>query len=265
LGHLLRRAFYDRSREKGYILPVSFKQKWISYQQKEARGWRYYPQYGNDLAQAYRLYTLALAGSPDLSSMNRMRETQGISNESKLRLALAHALAGQKSAGELLLAKTNIDEDKRPNYYDYYYGSPERNRAMTLEPWCCLAKNSAHLHSYQLAKSPIVPEWMSTQTTAYSLYAMSKFAKSNGSKGIEVQYQGWEIGDHFDGQNLRRPNLEPESRKQFGKKTPKAIQFMFVCSTQVFYRLGKNRRYKVIWRLRLYLKTAKDKSLKLAK
>jgi hypothetical protein len=101
------------------------------------------------LAQAYRLYTLALAGSPDLSSMNRMRETQGIQRK-QIATGIG-ALAGQKSAGELLLAKTNIDEDKRPNYYDYYYGSPERNRAMTLEPWCCLAKNSAHLHSYQLA------------------------------------------------------------------------------------------------------------------
>jgi uncharacterized protein YfaS (alpha-2-macroglobulin family) len=29
---------------------------------------------------------------------------------------------------------------------------------------------------------------MSTQTTAYGLYAMSKFAQSNGSKGISIQY-----------------------------------------------------------------------------
>ncbi|HOZ74748.1 MAG TPA: MG2 domain-containing protein [Flavobacterium sp.] len=181
--------FMIEAEKKGYILPVSFKQKWISYQQKEARGWRYYPQYGNDLAQAYRLYTLALAGSPDLSSMNRMRETQGISNESKLRLALAYALAGQKSAGELLLAKTNIDEDKRPNYYDYYYGSPERNRAMTLETLVLLGqKQRAFATAIKLANRLSSAEWMSTQTTAYSLYAMSKFAKSNGSKGIEVQF-----------------------------------------------------------------------------
>jgi hypothetical protein len=40
--------------------------------------WRFMSSYGNDLAQSYRLYTLALAGSPDLSSMNRLRETKGI-------------------------------------------------------------------------------------------------------------------------------------------------------------------------------------------
>jgi hypothetical protein len=63
---------------------------------REAKQWRFTPQYGNDLAQAYRLYTLALAGAPDLSAMNRLRETANISNESKLRLAAAYALAGQK-------------------------------------------------------------------------------------------------------------------------------------------------------------------------
>jgi hypothetical protein len=35
-----------------------------------------YTTYGNDLAQAYRLYTLALAGAPDLSAMNRLRDRQ---------------------------------------------------------------------------------------------------------------------------------------------------------------------------------------------
>lgn len=89
----------------------------------------------------------------------------------------------------MLLAKTNIDEDKRPYYYDYYYGSIERNRAMTLETLVLLGqKQRAFATAIRLAKEMSSAEWMSTQTTAYSLYAMSKFAKSNGSKGIEVQF-----------------------------------------------------------------------------
>ncbi|PTT09380.1 hypothetical protein DBR27_06825, partial [Flavobacterium sp. HMWF030] len=57
-GHFLIEA-----EKKGYVLPINFKSKWISYQQKEAKQWRFEPKYGNDLAQAYRLYTLALAGN----------------------------------------------------------------------------------------------------------------------------------------------------------------------------------------------------------
>ncbi|WP_300569200.1 MG2 domain-containing protein [Flavobacterium sp.] len=182
-GHFLLEA-----EKKGYVLPINFKSKWLSYQQKEAKKWRFEAKYGNDFAQAYRLYTLALAGSPDLPSMNRLRETNGISNESKLRLAAAYALAGQKQAGMSLLLKSKIDEeDTRYSYY--YYGSSERNRAMTLETLILLGqKQKAFTTANKLAKEMSADRWMSTQTTAYSLYAMSKFAKFNGGKGVDISF-----------------------------------------------------------------------------
>lgn len=181
-GHFLIEA-----EKKGYALPLNTKKQWIGYQQKTARAWRYYKEYRNDFAQAYRLYTLALAGSPDLSSMNRLRETAGIGNESMLRLAAAYALAGQKSVGQQLLGQSNLDAESDYNYY--YYGSPERNRAMALETLVLLGQQSkAFAMATKLAKAMSSNQWMSTQTTAYSLYAMSKFAKGNGTKGIDVSY-----------------------------------------------------------------------------
>lgn len=184
-GHFLIEA-----EKKGYVLPVSFKSKWISYQQKEAKQWRYEKQYGNDFAQAYRLYTLAIAGSADLASMNRLRETVGISNESKLRLAAAYALLKQNGAGMALLSKSIIDEQNNDDgYYHYYYGSADRNRAMALETLILLGqKQSAFAMATKLAKDLSSDQWMSTQTTAYGLYAMAKFTKSNGSKGVSIQY-----------------------------------------------------------------------------
>jgi hypothetical protein len=183
-GHFLLEA-----EKKGYVLPINFKQKWIAYQQKEAKKWRFEAKYGNDFAQAYRLYTLALAGSPDLSSMNRLRETSGISNESKLRLAAAYVLAGQKQAGMALLLKSKIDEDYNDNYSYYYYGSSDRNRAMALETLILLGqKQKAFIMANKLAKQMSADQWMSTQTTAYCLYSMSKFAQFNGGKGINVQF-----------------------------------------------------------------------------
>jgi uncharacterized protein YfaS (alpha-2-macroglobulin family) len=182
-GHFLIEA-----EKKGYVLPINFKSKWISYQQREAKQWRFEPKYGNDLAQAYRLYTLALAGNADLSSMNRLRETKGISNESRLRLAAAYVLAGQKSAGQNLLLRTSIDNESSEYNY-YYYGSSERNRAMALETMLLLGQNQkAFTMASKLAKEMSTNQWMSTQTTAYCLYAMSKFAASNGPKGINLQF-----------------------------------------------------------------------------
>ncbi|MFD1603744.1 alpha-2-macroglobulin [Flavobacterium artemisiae] len=182
-GHFLIEA-----EKKGYVLPINFKSKWLSYQQREAKQWRFEPKYGNDLAQAYRLYTLALAGNADLSSMNRLRETKGISNESMLRLAAAYVLAGQKSAGQSLFLKTSIDGSS-DGYSYYYYGSTERNRAMALETMLLLdQKQKAFATATKLAKEMAANQWMSTQTTAYCLYAMSKFAASNGPKGINIQF-----------------------------------------------------------------------------
>ncbi|MEN9908236.1 MAG: hypothetical protein RLZZ540_1385 [Bacteroidota bacterium] len=182
-GHFLIEA-----EKKGYVLPINFKSKWISYQQREAKQWRFEPKYGNDLAQSYRLYTLALAGNADLSSMNRLRETKGISNESNLRLAAAYVLAGQKSAGLNLFLHSKIEEESS-NYNYYYYGSSERNRAMALETMLLLGqKQKAFMMAAKLAKQMSNNQWMSTQTTAYCLYVMSKFAVSNGPKGINIQF-----------------------------------------------------------------------------
>lgn len=177
-GHFMMEA-----EKKGYVLPIGFKQKWISHQQRMAKQWRFDARYHNDFAQAYRLYTLALAGSSDLGSMNRLRETVGISNESKFRLAAAYALIGQKKTALNLINGLTIGNN---NYY-YYYGSEERNRAMLLETYLLVGeKTKAFDMATKLGKSLSSNQWMSTQTTAYSLYAMSKFAMENGGKGISV-------------------------------------------------------------------------------
>jgi uncharacterized protein YfaS (alpha-2-macroglobulin family) len=180
-GHFLIEA-----EKKGYVLPINFKNKWINYQQNKAKQWRYEKQYQNDMAQAYRLYTIALAGNPDLASMNRLRETVGISNESKLRLAASYALIKQNNAGLALLSKAKIDEQTEEYYY---YGSADRNRAMALETLILLGqKQRAFILAQKLAKNLSSETWMSTQTTAYGLYAMAKFAKFNGEKGVNIQF-----------------------------------------------------------------------------
>lgn len=181
-GHFLLEA-----EKKGYVLPISFKQKWISYQQNEAKKWRFYEKYHNDFAQAYRLYTLALAGVPDMGSMNRLRETSGISNESKIRLAATYALTGQKKTALALLNATSVD-DSYDSYY-YYYGSSERNKAMLLETYLLVNDNQkAFGLATKIASSLSSKNYMSTQTTAYCLYAMSKFAIKNGGKGINASF-----------------------------------------------------------------------------
>lgn len=180
--------FMIEAERKGFALPLSFKSNWISYQQQAARDWRpSYTNYNSDLAQAYRLYTLALAEKPDLAAMNRLREFSEISNEAKWRLAAAYALAGQSEASDKISKSANI-EFLPPRHNYYTYGSVDRNRAMALETMIFTKDKRAQNIAKTIAKDLSSNNWMSTQTTAYSLLAMAKMVKANGGKSIKLKY-----------------------------------------------------------------------------
>ncbi|MFC2116744.1 alpha-2-macroglobulin, partial [Bacteroidota bacterium] len=186
-GHFLLEA-----ENKGFALPVNFRNQWVRFQRKEARRWKYTEDQfrQDDLVQAYRLYTLALAGEPELGAMNRLRETGGISIQSIWRLAAGYALVGQVETAEQLI-QGGIPEISEYSGFNYSYGSRERDLAMVLETLILMNKRSegailARLISDQLRSQ----RWMSTQTTAYCLLAMSKFAGSEGvSREVNFSYQ----------------------------------------------------------------------------
>ncbi|WP_396602471.1 alpha-2-macroglobulin family protein [Algibacter sp. R77976] len=180
--------FMIEAEKKGYVLPLTFKSNWLKYQKQAARNWRpSYRTYNSDLAQAYRLYTLALAGHADLGSMNRLREFSEISNEAKWRLAAAYALAGQKEASDKISQSANINF--KPVRYNYYtYGSVDRNRAMALETMVLTKDSKMRELAEDIARDLSSNQWMSTQTTAYSLLAMAKMVNANGGKALKVNY-----------------------------------------------------------------------------
>lgn len=181
VGHFLLEA-----EKKGYVLPIGFKSSWIAYQRNMAKQWRGGTQ-NPDLLQAYRLYTLALSGNADIASMNRLRETSGLSNEGKFRLAATYALIGQEAVAQQLMNAANYDIDNSPSRH-HTYGSVDRNRAMALETFVLVNdKVRAQEMAKILAKRLSNDDWMSTQSTSYCLLAMAKFAEMVGGKGIEVE------------------------------------------------------------------------------
>lgn len=178
--------FFIEAEKKGYALPVNSKSKWLAYQQKKAREWTGSTSQAYDFGQAYRLYTLALAGQPELALMNRLRETKGISSNAKFRLAAAYAVAGQKEAAQKLIANLSLDTNN-----EYYYGSYDRNLAMALETLMYIGNNKTLTHQYaiELANKLGSSEWMSTQTTAYALNVIANYVNKNKpSNGITTQY-----------------------------------------------------------------------------
>ncbi len=182
-GHFMLEA-----KQKGYSLPISFMSNWLLYQQNTARQWRNsYAHYNSSLTQAYRLYTLALAGKPELAAMNRLRESKDLSNDAKWRLAAAYALAGKKEVAQQISQTANINFVSEK--YDYYtYGSPFRNRAMALETLVLLGDSKQRDLAISVAKDLSSGNWYSTQETSYALMAMAKMVSKNGGKAMELTF-----------------------------------------------------------------------------
>lgn len=190
-GHFMLEA-----EKKGYTLPIGFRSNWIKYQKKTARNWSAKPKTSKyyyrtqDLVQAYRLYTLALAKKPALGAMNRLREHNGLSTQARWRLAAAYVLAGQPETAKKLT--TNLSSTVS-NYTElsYSYGSGDRDRAMILETMSLMKDRSKAISLMkQVSKALSGGKWMSTQTTAYCLIAMSKFAGDDASsKELKFSYK----------------------------------------------------------------------------
>ncbi|WP_442846997.1 alpha-2-macroglobulin family protein [Leeuwenhoekiella sp. H156] len=181
-GHFMLEA-----QKQGYSLPVTFLTNWLNYQKNAARQWRNgATSYNSSLTQAYRLYTLALAGQPELAAMNRLRESGELTNASRWRLAAAYALAGKKQVANQLVAKAGL-EFKERRELQYSYGSVLRNKAMALETMILLDDKRRQELAESIAKDLSSGSWYSTQTTAFSLLSLSKLLIANGGKSITVQ------------------------------------------------------------------------------
>ncbi len=189
-GHFLFEAA-----KKGYALPVGFKSRWIKYQRGQARSWRH-SAYRNDARlQAYRLYTLALAGSPEWAAMNRLREMPGLDNAAKWVLASAYALGGQSGVAGKLIRSAHTDFKNPTDYYTY--GSPLRNKAMALEAMVLTGDSGAMTLAREIAGKLSSGEVYNTQTTSYALMALSKMLVKNGGSSLEFEYMCNGEGEHI--------------------------------------------------------------------
>ena len=132
---------------------------------------------GDTLTRAYRLYLLALAGSPQLSAMNYMRESElaSLSNPAKYLLAGAYYLAGYTNIPSSIIAAASLEV---PDYYEFgnTFGSTVRDQAIMLATLTLLGDYAQGAQLYDaIAQELSSNRWYSTQTTAYSLMALTKY------------------------------------------------------------------------------------------
>jgi uncharacterized protein YfaS (alpha-2-macroglobulin family) len=186
-GHFLLEAS-----SKGYFVPDDMLKRWKKYQKNKAAEWRkitnknYY--YDNELIQSYRLYTLALAGTPELGAMNRLREEPSLSIQSKWMLAASYMKAGQPEAAKSLV--TNLTTSIKPyQELSYTFGSDVRDQAIILETLILMKEKTKAFELVKILSSRLSnQQWMSTQTVAYALKSIGQFVASEKRGELKFSY-----------------------------------------------------------------------------
>ncbi len=193
-GHFMLMA-----KAKGYELKPGLLPNWLKFQKQRANDYTSdregYSRDANQLLQAYRLFTLALAGDPDLGAMNRLKSELPLGTDAQWMLAWAYLKAGKNQIAQKL-AET-VGNHSADNSWQYItYGSKERNQAITLQILVQLDKKTeARALMQELGKTLASEQWLSTQTTSFALMAIAEFVGNSGDASQKTAF------DYRYGQN----------------------------------------------------------------
>lgn len=181
---------------KGYDLPAGVYDRLKSVIRSTAARWDASSNPDYNLHQAYQLYVLALAGEPDLAAMNRLRQSGKMSTDGRYMLAAAYGAAGRTDVGRTLLASSEARVSSEVERAERYlmYGSTERSQSIRLLSESILGRNAeaadlAGIVSRALSSN----NWMSTQTTAWSMLSLGEYvARSGVTSGLDFD---WSVGN----------------------------------------------------------------------
>ena len=174
----------------GYHVPSGMLDSWKANQKMLANNWTSGPA-ASQLTQAFRLYGLALARTPDLGAMNRLRESEGLDGLAAVQLAAAFQVTGQTDAA------ADLADRARPDIKPYRddsvtFGSDFRDEALLVRGYVQVGR--------QDKSKPILDKivkilgsdlWLSTHETSFGLMALSAYYGTAGVNPFGFRF-GWE-------------------------------------------------------------------------
>ena len=175
--------FMIEAQKAGYAVPANLRKSNLSYLKTVASG----KSYDVD-SRAYACYVLALAGQPDRTDMNRLREDLvKLPESSGLLLAGAYALDGKKDVAKTVLQNTHKDSGT----YDRFsanFDSEERVQAIAALVYTAVGDKASAFKCVDNLSGWLNDRdhYMSTQSTAWALRAVADYMKNNAVDGLNV-------------------------------------------------------------------------------
>ncbi|MFW6369544.1 MAG: alpha-2-macroglobulin family protein, partial [Myxococcota bacterium] len=191
VGHFLLEA-----KEAGHPVPAGLLQRWEAYQRRVAQAFVPGELAASDLSQAYRLYTLALAGHAEMGAMNRLREWQKLTTPARWRLAAAYQLAGQNETARRLVDGGELTPTPGEQAEDTF-GSSLRDKAMILETAVLMNDGEVVSRlSREIATTLSGDRGFNTHETGFALIAMARAAERFGETGETRAVYEWQGESH---------------------------------------------------------------------
>ena len=206
--------FFLEAEKAGYNLPGDMKAAWLRYQRNTALQWSpnrddVPPEYRNDrqwrdgsrYAQAYRLFTLALAGSPEIGAMNRLRE-QSLTQGERWMLASAYQLAGKPEVAKKLADDGRIQAFVFTDSNPFTFGSLLRERAVVLMGMTLLGRDAETDKLIEDVSADLSSgDWFSTQSLSFALVAVAQNTGAKPFKGFSFDYAAGKTRQTIQGES----------------------------------------------------------------
>jgi len=185
-----------QAQKAGFEVNDGVVKAWKTYQEKLSQAYRIA---GNSLFsqadEAYRLYSLAVAGASSQAGMNRLREGAGLTPQAQWLLASAYALSGKASTANTILNSVGRDF---PEYspYNLTYGSATRDRFAALEALVlCDRMNEA----MSLAQELMLDKTLSTQETAFAAVALARLFQKVPTREAQTVLENGVLTNNSEG------------------------------------------------------------------
>lgn len=181
-GHFLLEA-----QKVGYTVPSTLLSKWKKYQKTASQKW-YSKGPSSQYTQAYRLYTLALAGDADINAMNRLAAEKQLSEFAAYPLAAAYALTGRHNIATQLIANRSLSF--APTMFYDIYGSDLREKSFIALSFTAMnQKTQAFKYIKDISTMLSSNNWYSTQSLSFALLACANYLQGERLRSpMSIEY-----------------------------------------------------------------------------
>jgi uncharacterized protein YfaS (alpha-2-macroglobulin family) len=175
------------AKNQGFDVPQYLFDGIMKHQAELAKMWNNNPDFPQgETIQAYRLFTLALGGAPEMGALNRFKENKFKYSLSSLLTAATYAQVGKKNMVSQFWP--TLEDGAKMSDYISSFGSATRDLAFLTysEILCSRDEASIKGHVKDLCEILNSGRWLDTQSTAFALFTLGKYAEKVGATNTPI-------------------------------------------------------------------------------